>query len=336
MPPDVQPEIHHELAELIRTLTAGRASLVEDSLAPLPGGYDTEVFGFEVAGQSGLPARLVLRVFRANESMRAPIEAIVQNWAADSGLPAPRVYAGFGGERIDGRPFTLMTRMPGETLLASIGNPALVASLPVTLASVQRELHAIDPHGLMASLRHAHLADRVIGPAEVLADTSRFDAGPGFTRLLDWLSAHAPGPTTHPVVCHGDLHPGNVLVDGATVTGIIDWGGFIFASAEADVAITRIIISCAGRLDPSFDASMWALLEQMADSYTRAYEQYVPLDQDLIAWCETLRAAHAIGQVLANDAVRPLQGYAWGEPAVFDALTALVQRHTGIEITREP
>ena len=41
---------------------------------------------------------------------------------------------------------------------------------------------------------------------------------------LRWLVAHRPAERARPVVCHGDLHPGNILVDDdGAVTAVLDY-----------------------------------------------------------------------------------------------------------------
>ncbi|HYD08750.1 MAG TPA: phosphotransferase [Acidimicrobiales bacterium] len=55
------------------------------------------------------------------------------------------------------------------------------------------------------------------------------------------------------VFCHGDFHPGNVLVapgDPATVTGVVDWSGCRFAPRGMDVGIAR----CDMAIEPGGDA----------------------------------------------------------------------------------
>lgn len=49
-------------------------------------------------------------------------------------------------------------------------------------------------------------------------------------------------PPQERVLCHGDLHPGNVLVahdDPSTVVGIVDWSGCRLAARGMDVGIAR-------------------------------------------------------------------------------------------------
>jgi aminoglycoside phosphotransferase (APT) family kinase protein len=49
----------------------------------------------------------------------------------------------------------------------------------------------------------------------------------------------APGP---PVWVHGDLHPGNVLVAGGTLAGVLDWGDLCAGDAATDLAAAWLLL----------------------------------------------------------------------------------------------
>lgn len=56
-------------------------------------------------------------------------------------------------------------------------------------------------------------------------------------RLRD--DAESGWPAERLGLCHGDFHPGNVLVDDGVVTGVVDWSAAWLGPAEADVATCR-------------------------------------------------------------------------------------------------
>jgi aminoglycoside phosphotransferase (APT) family kinase protein len=51
---------------------------------------------------------------------------------------------------------------------------------------------------------------------------SRLEPHPGVGWLFDWLTDHQR-PPERTVVVHGDFRVGNVLYDGAGITGLLDW-----------------------------------------------------------------------------------------------------------------
>lgn len=57
-----------------------------------------------------------------------------------------------------------------------------------------------------------------------------------------WLVEHPPAAAPE-VVCHGDLHPFNLLVDiHATVT-VLDWSAGLLAAGTYDVAFTGLLLA---------------------------------------------------------------------------------------------
>jgi aminoglycoside phosphotransferase (APT) family kinase protein len=66
-----------------------------------------------------------------------------------------------------------------------------------------------------------------------------------------WLAAHAPRPGPD-VICHGDLHPFNLLADGPRIT-VLDWSTTLIAPREHDAGFTSLLLS-----EPPLDVPGWA------------------------------------------------------------------------------
>jgi aminoglycoside phosphotransferase (APT) family kinase protein len=64
---------------------------------------------------------------------------------------------------------------------------------------------------------------------------------PDLAGAARWLADHPPaaGPD---VICHGDLHPFNLLADGDQVT-VLDWSTALLAPRAHDVAFTSLLLS---------------------------------------------------------------------------------------------
>jgi aminoglycoside phosphotransferase (APT) family kinase protein len=58
---------------------------------------------------------------------------------------------------------------------------------------------------------------------------------------LQHLAGRAPS-SSGPVICHGDLHPFNVLADGDVLT-VLDWTGAILADPCFDLALTELLLT---------------------------------------------------------------------------------------------
>jgi Predicted aminoglycoside phosphotransferase len=161
---------------------------------------------------------------------------------------------------------------------------ALVAertSLPVpavcatgTIGSRRWALYEFRPgtppeHGQLESApseRIVHRVGTILGELHLI---DRFDQVGGLARMDGQLMVRPPfrpwvperlrrvlptGTIGRPVVCHGDLFPGNLLVDGDRVTAVLDWGNAHvstpgYALARAEMRFVDWFVPLAGERD---------------------------------------------------------------------------------------
>lgn len=83
----------------------------------------------------------------------------------------------------------------------------------------RRSIAQVHPLPPCTVYRHWHFTDLFDEIAPDLGDVERRAVAAAVERLSDWPSMAAAAPT---VVCHGDVHPGNVLVAGEG-TVLLDW-----------------------------------------------------------------------------------------------------------------
>ena len=143
-------------------------------------------------------------------------------WAA--GVPVAEPL--FEGEHA-GRPFFVMRRLRGETnpiALGKVVGPGGDAELVRQCGAALRRIHAIAPP-------RADLALLGAPPADAAGDfiarmRARLDASGVPRPVLEWglaaLARHAP-PHASPVLLHRDFRNGNLMVEGGTLTGVLDW-----------------------------------------------------------------------------------------------------------------
>ncbi len=143
-----------------------------------------------------------------------------------AGAPIPRLL---GLEQLDGRPASVWERVPGPSMWACArARPDRCAAYGALLADLQLALFALVPPVVLPRQR-----DR-------LASKIRRSAGldPALAGALACIPAGA-GP---PRVCHGDLHPGNViLAAGGPV--VVDWFDASCGDPVADVARSSILLA---------------------------------------------------------------------------------------------
>jgi aminoglycoside phosphotransferase (APT) family kinase protein len=63
----------------------------------------------------------------------------------------------------------------------------------------------------------------------------------GLAAAAQWLADHRLPPAPE-VICHGDLHPFNLLTDGGGVT-VLDWSAALLAPRAYDIAFTSLVLA---------------------------------------------------------------------------------------------
>jgi len=339
--PAPEDDMARSLEDCLRRMTGHADLRLLGGLQRLTGGFDTEIFAFELdSAPADLTGGLVLRLFREpRDAGRARVEEVVHRAAAAGGHRVPRVPVDCGGHRILGRPFFVMERVSGTTLAEAIADPEILAAAPGLLAGVQAGLHSLSSSALVAALTEAGIDTTRLTPFRMLDHAHHLIESAALEDLRPlaiWLDQHRPEPPGDPVICHGDFHPGNVMVDGTDVTGVIDWANVSLGHAESDVALTRLAISI-GPIDGSMDQDLRTLINRLMAEYMAAYRERRPLDDGLLSYYSVLRAAHALTKVAAartgNDVPGAAhEGYAWAHPALLGAITELIRTETGIRV----
>ena len=173
------------------------------------------------------PGRVLRLLWDADHEPWLIHEETALRAAREAGAPVPAVY-----ERmtVDGRPGLVMERLDGPDLLARVGRrPWAVTSTGRMLGKLQARLHAVR------------------APAE-LPDVKR-TVGDLLTRGADHVPSHLAEEARAALVelpdgdrlCHGDFHPGNVIL-ASTGPSVIDWPAASRGNPIADVARTLLIV----------------------------------------------------------------------------------------------
>jgi aminoglycoside phosphotransferase (APT) family kinase protein len=298
--------------ELERVLTEHLGSPISLRAEPSPisGGFWAAIYGFEIATVEPAGStvahewlgRLVLRVMPSRE--RAKHEIIIQRAVADSGFPTPRVLHDGYDEALGGA-FMIMPYAAGKPPMAGLGPgsllsvPRLLRRLPVQLAEVAAQLHAIDPQPIRLALEHAGLGRRGDG-AQTRLDAIKVAAGTdarGFDQLLTWFDQRRPHDPSL-VMCHGDLHPFNLLIDDAGRTTVLDWTNGELMPREFEVGFTAGLLRCAPIKVPNAARPIVRRLTAwMAQRFIESYERSAMLDSGRLAWYEALQHARCLAEV---------------------------------------
>ncbi|HEX6416990.1 MAG TPA: phosphotransferase [Acidimicrobiales bacterium] len=264
----------------------------------LPGGYWATMWRLQLTGTPpGIPGEVVLRVM-PDATMGAK-EMAVQAAAAAGGIATPRVHLTVPAGGPLARAWAVMDLAPGAPLLAGLDGaaalrrlPRLAAALPRRLADAMATIHRVDPAPVVAAVREAapsaavtiddlwpHLRTKV-------AATGRADLDDALDRLVAGRPRRVDA-----VICHGDVHPFNLLADGPHTT-VLDWTGAVAAPAAYDVAFTWLLLRHPPLAAPSALRPAIALAAAtLARRFVRLYRRANP-DADLtdLQWYVGLHA----------------------------------------------
>jgi aminoglycoside phosphotransferase (APT) family kinase protein len=234
----------------------------------------------------------VLRLLRSPaDPARVQREEAAMRAARAGGVAVPRVYC---TTTEDGRPGLIMDRVDGPDLVALMGRrPWTVPRVARIVGRAQAAMHEIVAPDDLQNLRELvrfkiQTADEL--PAELVEFAlATLDTLPDGDRL-----------------CHGDFHPGNVLLsrDGPAV---IDWTDATRGHPAADLARTRLLLRQGAVPEhmPVLIRGMQAFGRgAVLQLYLRAYARERPIDADLVERWEIVRIADRVKEGI--EAEQPL------------------------------
>jgi len=214
--------------------TSGASAVEVTGLAPLRGGAIQENWALDAHFSGGLLAgdqRLVLRT-AAPTGVAASLDRLQEfavlkaAFAAQVTVPEP-LFAS-DNTPVFGKAFFIMRRVDGIAAAHRITrDPVLDPVLPAIAERLGRELARIHtirpPQPDLAFLR----AYEEGSPARQIAGFRAYlDDHPTPRPVLEWgirwLETHTPLPIA-PVLCHHDFRTGNYMLDGTTLSGVLDW-----------------------------------------------------------------------------------------------------------------
>jgi len=199
----------------------------------LPGATTSTVDALDVARVHGTVEHLVLRRYTNPAVLESEPDAVNREVAVLGALEGadvtvPRVVAADPDGEVCGVPMLLMTRLHGKPRWTV--RQGLVDFLDQIAAQLPA-VHTVTPAAHDFPTYHAYSAG--------------MEAPPSWTEHPDaWvvaIAAHsADAPGFEPVLIHRDYHPGNVLWNGSTVSGIVDWAWGCAGPPMIDVAHCRL------------------------------------------------------------------------------------------------
>ncbi|HTV87777.1 MAG TPA: phosphotransferase family protein [Stellaceae bacterium] len=187
-------------------------------------GFTADFIGGRLAGEQDLVLRTDAPTGIAASLSRIEEFAVLRA-ACAVGVSVPQPLFTCADATIIGKPFFVMRRLRGTAQGRLITtDPALEPALPGIAYRLGKQLARLQqirpPRPDLAFLPK-------IGPDEHIAQFRAYlDRHPNPRPVLEWairwLETHLPEPLP-PVLCHRDFRTGNYMLDGAELTGILDW-----------------------------------------------------------------------------------------------------------------
>ena len=268
----------------------------------LHGGYWAEIFAFELEdAPPGFAGDLVLRLMP--DEKRARRESAVHATVAALGFPTPGVRASGDAAEELGRAFIVMDRVAGGTLASGLSIGTRIATLPRVPALLADSLVRL--HALPAEAVRAELTSRGVPPESIGVDAMLEELGSGvgalrssdLSRALESLHK-ARLRESDAVLCHGDMHPYNLILRDGRVAAVIDWTNGRLAEREFDAAYSALLLE---QMPVSVPAPLRPLVTRAGRRASRrliaGYGERRELDPDKLAWYGALHALAGLVRV---------------------------------------
>lgn len=277
------------------------SSIEVKDVRPLLGGQWATMAHVRIAGgPDDAVDDVVVRV--VPDAQMGAKEIAVQGAAADAGVRTPRVrLTGDAGGPLGGA-WAAMDFATGDQLLAGLDGaaavrrfPTLLRRLPHQLADTMTAIHGIDPAPVEARVRAA-APTAAVGVDDVWSHLH--DASvvvPALRAALERLQDTRPGQDDA-VLCHGDIHPFNLLVDGDGAITVLDWTAAAIAPPAYDVAVTWLLLrhpplEAPAPLRPAITAGAAVLARRFVRAYRRANPS---VSLDALAWYVALHSSRVL------------------------------------------
>lgn len=210
-------------------------------LERLSGGASQELWAFDVEAPREARQELILRrnpggTVKRENAAGMETEARLIELAREAGAPAPAVAHVFAPDEGLGSGY-VMARVPGETLARRILRDDQYAQarprLAFQLGAAAARIHTIDP-ARAGPLRQTTVAGSLDGAYAL------YQANGGRRPVVEWafrwLRDHRPSTESTPMVVHGDMRTGNIMVGSDGLRAVLDWEAVHLGDPMEDLA----------------------------------------------------------------------------------------------------
>jgi hygromycin-B 7''-O-kinase len=247
----VRPDLQVSVASVQSIVDQAGSEGAVATISTLHGGEIAAVY--EVAFVDTAHPPLVLKVYPDDLYWKMQKEVSVVGLVHNRfSVPLPRILFADDSKRLLDLNFLVMTKLDGSILggLEGTLTSEQLASAYVQIGQLLREFHSIPmeafgyigPKGIWT----AHATNQAYLTHQFERKLGEFTERGGSADLAERLAghfaerAHLLNACTQPVLCHNDLHAGNLLAtvtkEGLRLTGVLDFEGALAGDPLMDVA----------------------------------------------------------------------------------------------------
>jgi aminoglycoside phosphotransferase (APT) family kinase protein len=250
-------------------------------------GREAEIFEWHSSGGDS-DGDKVLKLFFSESALSARNELEISRTMKAAGVPVPDTF----GDLIEykGRNGIIFERIHGTDLLDQlIAKPWQTGSIGKLLGKLHAELHRMKPVDL-PSLKDS--LSRQILRARGLTESEKSDV----QQILDGLPE---GQCT----CHGDLHPGNIIMNEDGDPIIIDWANAAGGDPVADFARSELLMSVGWRASNSMMVRSFGywITKLLLAGYSKTYFAESGVDLSCIDKWRTVVAAARLAEYIPEE-----------------------------------
>jgi len=296
----------------------------DSPLTQIQEGFETFIYRFRLKNvKEELNQRLVLRLYPEYYGPEKAVwESSIPNSLADEGYPVPRAHIICTDKSILGGAFFIMEFLSGKPMMTASKN------VPELLGKVHIALHRIDPKPVIKALKKQGFKKNQYLFKKTLdndLNTAKNSELPWVLDIAEWLIKKRPPEPKSLVICHGDFHPFNILIQEGKITGVLDWGGTLIADPAMDIANTIKLITIFSKYLPlgsEYESVDW---EKLSRLYLDAYRAQIPLDDTTLDYYGVVRSLRSLLEgVGGNQVLR--------HPPLVKDLLEFIHKITGIRI----
>lgn len=282
-----------QLLSILRGALDNPALLYAEPPRRMTGGFSNEIVRIRLLdAPPNFNGPLVLRA--ADDDDDAMRESIIQHGVAQAGFHAPPVLMRGSSRSPLGRPFMISPLISGkrfDAMLRPTSALKVFRRLPHQLGETMSALHAIPTAAIAERLTEAGWPASRLDSLAVLSEVEAYATSlrtPALLNATDWLRNHRPN-FAPAVICHGDLHPMNMLFDGDQVVAVLDWELARLADPAFDVARTLMLVRIAPNpMSRAARVVVRRVSKRLGKAFVENYRKHRGVDETSLQWHEAL------------------------------------------------